>query len=108
MFSDHIITLFGKAITITSHDQIMLAVSVVTGLIYWILLYFSRKRIVVVKRSAGTEQLAAELSRIASALERIANRPADRMISNALRRHQPAPPADGQESNHAVFSMFGR
>ncbi len=90
MFADHVITIFGKAITITSHDQFMIAFSVVTSVFYWVLLYFSRKRIVIVKRSSGIEHLAGELSRIANALETIANRPADRMIARAIRRQQPA------------------
>ena len=50
MFTDHLIVVFGKAVTITSHDQLMVAVSVVTGLVYWVLLYFARKRIVIVTR----------------------------------------------------------
>ena len=108
MFTDHVITLFGKAITITSHDQIMMGVSVVMGLVYWVLLYFARKRIVIVKRSSGIEQLASELSRIANALESIANRRADRMIATAMRRQQPPVAAQGQESNRMLFSMFGR
>ena len=71
MFSDHLITIAGKSITITSHDMLMMFVSVVTGLLFWTALYFSRKRIVVLKRSSGTDQVTFELSRIADALERI-------------------------------------
>lgn len=108
MFTDHVIALFGKAITITSHDQVMIGVSVVTGLIYWVLLYFARKRIVIVKRSSGTEQLAVELSRIANALETLANRPADRVIAAAMRRQQPTKPAEHAEANKVLYSMFGR
>lgn len=108
MFSDHVILLFGKAITITSHDQIMIAVSVVTGLVYWVLLYFARKRIVIVKRSSGTGQLADELSRIANALEKLANRPVDRTIAAAVRRQEPPATAEGPESNRVLYSMFGR
>src|SRR6266404_5484408 len=51
----------------------MMLVSVVTGLLFWTALYFSRKRIVVLKRSSGTDQITFELSRIADALERLAN-----------------------------------
>lgn len=108
MFTDHVIMLFGKAITITSHDQIMIAVSLVTGLVYWMLLYFARKRIVVVKRSSGTGQLADELSRIANALEKLANRPVDRTIAAAVRRQEPPATAEGRESNRVLYSMFGR
>lgn len=108
MFTDHLIILFGRVITITSHDQLMIAVSVVTGLVYWMLLYFARKRIVIVTRSSGTGQLADELSRIANALEKIANRPVDRTIAAAMRRQQPPATADGRESNRILYSMFGR
>lgn len=69
MFSDHIITLALRSITITPHDLFMAAFSIVSGLIFWALLYFTRKRIVVVKRSSGTDQLTYELSRIADTLE---------------------------------------
>ena len=46
LLSDYVITLAGKSITITSHDIIMTAVSLVIGLVFWAALYFSRKRIV--------------------------------------------------------------
>ena len=109
MFSDHIITLAGRSITITPHDLFMAAFSIVSGLIFWALLYFTRKRIVVVKRSSGTDQLTCELARIADALERIANRPADRAIAAALRgqRNVPSPPPQ-RESGGIAYSMFGR
>lgn len=113
MFSDHILTLAGRSITITPHDLFMAAFSMVNGLVFWALLYFTRKRIVVVKRSSGTDQLSCELSRIADALERIANRPADRAISAVLRGQRsvpPSPPAPPlqRESQGIAYSMFGR
>lgn len=86
MFSDHVITIAGRSITISSHDAFMAVVSVVFGLLFWAALYFSRKRIVVLKRSHGTDQVTLQLSRIADALERIANHPADRAIAAASRR----------------------
>lgn len=92
MFSDHLIIIAGRSITITSHDMLMIFVSLATGLLFWTALYFSRKRIVVLRRSPGTEQLAFELSRIADALERIANRPADDAIAAASRRQQQTQP----------------
>ena len=107
MFSDHLITIAGRSITITSHDIFLTIVSVLTGLVFWTALYFSRKRIVVLKRSSGTDQVALELSRIADALERIANHPADRMISAATRR-QLAQPSPQRESKGIGYSMFGR
>jgi len=82
-------------------------ISVVIGLVFWTALYFSRKRIVVLKRSSGTDQLAFELSRIADAIERIANQPADRVIAAATRR-QLAQPSPQRESKGVAYSMFGR
>lgn len=108
MLSDHIITLAGRTFTITSHDLFMASFSILTGLIFWAILYFSRKRIVVVKRSSGTDQLTYELSRIADALERIANRPADRAIAAAMRGQRLTQPSTQRESKGISYSMFGR
>jgi hypothetical protein len=107
LFSDLVITIAGRSITITSHDMFMTTVSLVIGLVFWIALYFSKKRIVVLKRSSGTDQVTFELSRIADALERIANRPADRAIAAAMRRRQIQPPVQ-RESKGIGYSMFGR
>jgi hypothetical protein len=103
-----LITFAGRSITITSHDIIMMLVSVATGLLFWTALYFSRKRIVVLKRSSGTDQVSFELSRIADALERIANRPADDAIAAASRRQQQTQPPPQRESPGISYSMFGR
>lgn len=108
MFSDHLITIAGRSITITSHDIIMMLVSVLTGLLFWTALYFSRKRVVVLKRSSGTDQVTFELSRIADALERIANRPADDAIAAASRRQQQTQPPPRRDSPGISYSMFGR
>lgn len=108
MFSDHVITIAGRNITITGHDVFMVGVFVVIGLSFWVALYFGRKRIVVLKRSNGTDQVAFELSRIADALERIANRPADRVIAAATRRQVQAQPPPQRESTGVGYSMFGR
>ena len=108
MFSDHLITIAGRSIAITSHDMLMMWVSVVTGLLFWTALYFSRKRVVVLKRSSGTDQVTLELSRIADALERIANRPADEAIAPASRRQQQIQPPAQRESKGVAYSMFGR
>jgi len=107
LFSDHLITIAGRIITITTHDMVMMIFSVVTGLLFWAALYFSRKRIVLLKRSSGTDQVTFELSRIANALERIANRPADDAIAVASRRQQQQPPPQ-RESKGVAYSMFGR
>lgn len=108
MFSDHLITIAGRSITITSHDLLMTLVSVVTGLLFWTALYFSRKRVVVLKRSSGTDQVTLELSRIADALERIANRTADDAIAAASRRQQQIQPPPQRESKGVAYSMLGR
>jgi hypothetical protein len=108
LFSDHLITISGRSFTITSHDLLMTLVSVVTGILFWTALYFSRKRIVVLKRSTGTDQVTFELSRIADALERIANRPADDAIAAASRRQQQMQPPLQRASKGIPYSMFGR
>jgi hypothetical protein len=86
----------------------MAVFSIVTGLLFWALIYYSRKRVVVVKRSSGTDQLTYELARIADALERIANRPADRAMAAAIRGQRVAEPPVQRESNGIAYSMFGR
>jgi hypothetical protein len=108
LFSDQLITIAGRSITITTHDMVMMIVSVVTGLFFWAALYFSRKRIVLLKRSSGTNQVTFELSRIANALERIANRPADDATAVASRRQQQIQPPPQRESKVVAYSMFGR
>jgi hypothetical protein len=108
LFSDHLITIAGRSITITSHDMLMMFVSVVTGLLFWTALYFSRKRVVVLKRSSGTDQVTFELSRIADALERIADGAADRALAAVARRQQQMQPTAQRESQGVAYSMFGR
>jgi hypothetical protein len=108
LFSDFVITLAGKSITITSHDIIMTGVSLVIGLVFWTALYFSRKRVVVLKGSQSTDQLTFELSRIADALDRIANRPADHLIDETTRFQQQMQPSAERESRGISYSMFGR
>jgi len=108
LFSDHVIGIAGRSIDITSHDVFMTGVSVAIGLVFWATFYFRRKRIVVLQRSRGTDQVAFELARIADAIERIANRPADRMIASAMRRQVQAQPPLQRESQGVAYSMFGR
>jgi hypothetical protein len=108
LFTDHVITIAGRSVTITSHDVFMTGVSLVIGLLFWAALYFSRKRIVVLKRSSGTDQVAFELSRVADALERIANRPADRAIAAATRRQLQMQTPPQRDSKGIAYSMFVR
>ena len=112
MFSDHVITLGARSFTVTGHDILMTIVSLVIGIIFFLALYFSRKRIVVLKRSRVSDDLIIELSRIADALERLANQRADRTIAAASRRQElaqkPLPPPPAPERRGVSLSMFGR
>ena len=108
LFTDYIITIAGRNITITSHDIFMTVVSLVTGLIFWAALYFSRKRIVVLKRSSETDQVTFELSRIADALARLADLSADRTIAAATPRECEMQPFRQRESQGMAHSVFGR
>jgi len=62
----------------------------------------------VLKRSSGTDQITFELSRIADALERIANRPADDAIAAASRRQQQTQTPPAARVARFSYSMFGR
>ncbi len=115
MLSDQVISIAGHSITITSHDMFLTGVSILTGLFFWTVLYFSRKRLVVLRRSPSTDQIVFELARIANALDRIANRPAERAIAAAVRRQQQiqvqaseAPLPVQSERKGVAYSMFGR
>jgi hypothetical protein len=61
LLSDHLITIAGRSITTMSHDTFMTGISLVIGLVFWSALYFSRKRIAVLKRSSGIDQVTFEL-----------------------------------------------
>jgi hypothetical protein len=68
-----------------------------------------RGRRVVLQRSATTDELNAHLARIAEALERVANRPADRAIAEASRGVEPAAEVKaGAQEPRSFQSMFGR
>jgi len=108
MLSDFVITIAGRSFTITTHDIFMTMVSLVIGVVFWAALYFSRKRIVVLKKSSGTDQVSFELTRIADALERIAYRPVDRTIAAAMRRQNQNQPLPRRESKGNTLSIFGR
>jgi hypothetical protein len=110
LFSDHVISIAGRSITITSQEMLVALVAFVFGVLFLTTLYFSRRRVVVLKRSSGTDQVAFELSRIADGLERIANRPAERAIAAATRRQLQAQAAAApeRESEGVASSIFGR
>lgn len=108
MFSDFVMTIAGRSFTITGHDILMISVSIFLSLVFWAAVYFNRKRIVVLKKSSGTDQVSLELSRIADALERIANRPADRAIAAAMRRQDSQILPNRREPLGDKYSLLGR
>jgi hypothetical protein len=110
MFSDYVITIAGRSVTITSHDLMLISGSLLINLVFWAAVYFSRKQTVVLKRSTATEQVTRELSRVAEALERIANGPADRAIATAWRQQQEENEvlAERREPLSSRYSLLGR
>lgn len=105
MLSDYPFHLFGRTITITGREQFLVLVFVLVAVVTWAVLQFRRKRPVVLHRSAVTDQMVYELSRIADALDRLATRPLDQTI-------HPSIPVAGafkeEEPRTMPFSMFGR
>lgn len=99
MLSDHVFHFFGRTITLTSHEQLLLIVILVIAATAWAVQQFRRRRSIVIQRSAVSDQVVYELSRIADALDRIANRPVDQAIAAASQR---------DDSRTMPFSMFGR
>jgi membrane protein implicated in regulation of membrane protease activity len=83
-----------------------------------ILMGYRRDLKATLRQSAVTDRLAEDLGRIASALERIANQPADFSIREAARRsaERIGTPADGvpeaepasEEARRVAYSIFGR
>jgi hypothetical protein len=110
MLSDRTIFFAGRSITITNHELLWIGGVILVCLLLWSALYFSRKRVVILRRSSGTDQITFELSRIADALERIANQPADRTIAAAARRQQQQsqPISQPTKSVNAAYSIFRR
>jgi hypothetical protein len=101
LLSDHIISILGRTITFTSQEELLAIVAIAVLATVWAVQLFRRKRTVVVQRSAVSDQMLYELSRIADALERIANRPADEAIAASSRRLVEKPRAN-------PLSIFGR
>jgi hypothetical protein len=100
LLSDQVISLFGRTIPITTQEQLFAIVVLVVAVTAWAVQLFRRRRTVVVQRSAVSDQMLYELTRIADALERIANHPADQVIAAAGRR--------AEESRGNSLSIFGR
>jgi hypothetical protein len=106
LLSDHAYHFFGRTITITSHEQLLAILMLVVVATAWAVQQFRRRRTVVVQRSVVSDQLVYELSRIADALDRISNRPADQLIAAASSRQ--ADESTGSTGGRIPFSMFGR
>ncbi len=103
MLSDHVFQFFGRTITITSHEQFLAILVLAVAATAWAVQQFRRRRTVVVQRSAVSDQVVYELSRIADALDRIANRPADQVIAAASSRQ-----TEESAGGRIPLSMFGR
>jgi len=100
LLSDHAFHFFGRTITLTGSDQLLAIVVLAIAFSAWAILQFRRRRAVVVQRSAVSDQMLYELSRIADALDRIASQPVNHPISgDSFRTDEP---------RSIPFSMFGR
>ena len=101
MLSDYPFHFLGRTITITGHDQFLALVFLVVAVTTWAILQSGRRRAIVLHRSAVSDQLVYELSRIADALDRLAIRPMDHTIdaSTGFKDDEP---------RTMPFSMFGR
>jgi len=99
LLSDHVFTIFDRTLTITGYEQLVTGAIVLIALGAWAVQLFRRRRIVVLQRSAVSDQLLHDLARIADSLECIANRPADQVIAAANRRTE--------ESRGNPLSIFG-
>jgi hypothetical protein len=100
LLSDHAVSFFGRTFTITNHEQLWAILVVAVLVTAWAVQLVRRRRSVVVQRSAVTDQILCELSRIADALDRIANRPADQVIAAANKR--------AEEARGGPLSILGR
>ena len=102
MLSDYPFHFFGRTITITGHEQFLALVFVAVAATTWVVLQFRRRQMVVLQRSAVSDQVVYELSRIADALDRLAGRSMDQTIS------APTGSFKEDEPRTMPFSMFGR
>jgi hypothetical protein len=103
LLSDHVFSFFGRTITITSHEELLAIILVVVAVTAWAVQQFRRRRSIVLQRSVVSDQLVYELSRIADALDRIANRPADQVIAAASSKQ-----TEESTGGRIPLSMFGR
>lgn len=74
-----------------------------------VLLIFSRRRRFALDRSWTTDEVMLYLSRIADALDRLAARPAERIVVESPKPAEPLPdPKLAKEPHTIPYSMFGR
>jgi hypothetical protein len=102
LLSDHVYHFFGRAITITSHEQLLAILLLVAAATAWAVQQFRRRRAVVLQRSSVSDQMLYELARIADALDRISNRPVDHYIAASSKE------TDESTGGRIPLSMFGR
>src|SRR5215472_1387894 len=105
VLSDYPLHLFGRTINITGQEQFLAVVFILVAAATWGVLQLRRRRAVVLQRSAVTDQMVYELSRIADSLDRLATRPMDQTF------HQNVPLNSSfreDEPRTMPFSMFGR
>src|SRR5437764_15114248 len=86
------VSVAGHAIEITYHDAVVIGLAILIALAFWAVLHFSRRRVIHIEHSDATNQIMLELSRIAVALQDIANRPADQIIASASRHELASEP----------------
>jgi hypothetical protein len=106
VLSDYPFHLFGRTINITGQEQFLALVFILVAGATWAVLQFRRRRAVVLQRSAVTDQMVYELSRIADALDRLAARPVEQTFHQAIPTAASAFKED--EPRTIPFSMFGR
>jgi len=103
LLSDHVFHFFGRTVTITGREEFLAITVLVVAATAWAVQQFRRRRAVVLQRSVVSDQLVYELSRIADALDRISNRPADQVIAAASSRQ-----TEESTGGRIPLSMFGR
>lgn len=103
MLSEHVFTIFHRTIAITDRDIVVAGATAAVCFSIWAVLHLYRNNVVVLHRAGGVDSLVRELARISDALERIANRPAERAIAAAKRRAEEA-----QEPRGVSHSLLGR
>ncbi len=107
MLSEHVFTIFHRSISISDRDVAIAAATAITCILIWAALHVYRSNVVVLHHAGGVDHLVQELSRIADALERIANQPAERALAAANRRERQR--ADNTPVRGGVsYSMFAR